>query len=379
MTPSPMHPPTITRAFLASLLAVVPSACQASRVRAADEPLPFHVALVPTEVQDVSILTGDAARGAAPRAEDDMRLRLASADVSRVLCDELANVFVRATALEASADAVPPAALGQPAGDAFWQARARAAGADLLVRSRLVFDPAISGARNEKFWLNLPLFLLGGPMCYFVSDRSYAVSARLQVELFDTSLEHESLAPFALLALPLYAEFQGADLRFLDRADGAGDYVFSLLVPAGLLARDNAAIAAELGERVPLALGRELAAKVRAERAQLEQSPSLGAFRLDSRALRVERGADGRMHVRLPVFSLGQSEGPNRYEIRAGAAVLARGALAGDDAGPGRHEIDAELEVPADTDFLRVMVLDTSANARSYTLRLPPDPGTGRP
>src|SRR5262249_51635465 len=150
--------------------------------------------------------------------DDDMRLELSTDSLSRTLARELEPAFVRTTLLERPADADAFAALSPAQRDAYWQARARDVGANLLVRTRLSVDPAIHGERNEKFWLNLPLFLLGGPMCYFVGDRTYDVSARLQAEFFEVTEEHDDLTDFSLLAIPLQAQFQGTDLNFLKRA-----------------------------------------------------------------------------------------------------------------------------------------------------------------
>lgn len=347
--------------------------CRASHEALKGEPLPFHVALIPTEIHDTSVLS---ATSTEPRYEepppgapaDDLRLELSSAAVSRALRAELEQVFVRTTLLELPDDSAQLARLGPFEREQYWQARARAAGADLLLRPRLTFDPVVTGERNEKFWLNLPLFLLGGPMCYFVGDRSYGLTARLQAEIFDASEGHESLADYALLTIPLYAEFDSVDLRFLDRASGAGDYALSLLIPAGLLARETDAIEAELEERLPTELGRELAAKVFAERSQFEQNPALGAFRLEAGAARLEPIADGCMRVRVPVQELGTASPLNRYEIRAGDRLLASRNFSSTASVDGRRFIEADLELPPGAQFLSVRVVDASSNVRSYTL-----------
>jgi hypothetical protein len=358
------------------LVALLASACASSQRQPEGAPLPFHVALIPTEVHDTSVPTATPSEPVyvvpAPDAvEDDMRLDLSTPAVSRALRDELAQAFVRATLLELPAD---PATLeGKSAAEReqYWQERAAEVGADLLVRTRLLIDPAIDGDRNEKFWLNLPLFLLGGPMCYFVGDRSYRVSARLQAEVFDTSEGHADLADFALLTIPLYVESSEHDLRFLDRADGAGDYAISLVVPAGLLARESSEIESELEERMPQSLGQELAAKVFSERAQFEQNLALGAFRLDSEAAEVLPAEAGRLRLRVPVRPLGAAGDLHRYELRAGGTMLASGDLSAPRA-DGRCLIDDELALPAGAQFLNVRLMDARANVRSYTLRLTP-------
>jgi hypothetical protein len=331
------------------------------------------VALIPTEIHDTSVLTETPSDPVwpAPSEEangDDMLLELTTADFSEALREELGHAFVRTTLLELPADPAELAGKSSLEREQYWQEKAREAGADLLVRTRLLHNPTIDGRRNEKFWLNLPLFLLGGPMCYFVSDRSYQSSARLQAEVFDVSQGHESLADYALLTIPLYAESGELDLRFLDRAEGAKDYAVSILVPAGLLARETEDVEAEVEELLPQYLGRELAAKVFAQRSELEQNLALGAFMLEAQAVQLEPGSEGRLRVRVPVQELAGPGGLHRYELCAGGSVLSSGDFASGSTAGGRGLIDEELSLPAGTEYLTVRVTDAGANTRSYTL-----------
>lgn len=350
------------------------AACASSQRAPEGPPLPFHLALIPTEVHDTSVLSATPseplyAMPAEDAQEDDMRLDLSTAAVSRALRDELAGAFVRTTLLELPSDPAVLAGLGPAEREQYWQERARAVDADLLMRTRLLVDPAIDGGRNEKFWLNLPLFLLGGPMCYFVGDRSYRVAARLQAEVFDASVGHEDLGDFALLTIPLYVEAGEQDLRFLDRADGAADYAISFLIPAGLLARETSEIEAEMEERLPRRLGQDLAAKVLGERSQFEQNLALGGFRLEAHAAELRRAGPGKLRLRVPVQDLA-GDGAHRYELRAGETVLASRDFPA--AADGRRLIDDELELPAGAEYLNVRLTDARANTRSYTLRVAP-------
>jgi hypothetical protein len=359
----------------AFVLALLLSACSSTGEVPEGPPLPFHVALIPTEIHDTSVLTDTPsepvwAEPAPGSPADDMRLELATSELSHALCDELASAFVRTTLLELPADRAQLLALSPGERERYWQERARAAGADLLMRTRLLVDPAVDGERNEKFWLNLPLFLLGGPACYFVGDRSYVAAARLQAEVFDVSKGHETLGDYALLRIPLYAEFQGADLRFIDRAHGAWQYAFSLLIPSGLLARETETIESELEQRLPVALGRELTAKVLDVRAQFEQNPALGGFKLEAQAARLDPGEAGRLRLRVPVQELTLAGALHRYEVRAGETVLSRRDFPTGAAVDGRRYIDEDIALPAGAEFLTVRVMDADANTRSYTLRV---------
>lgn len=369
-----------TLSKLALQLALAAPACLGSACRSAPtlpegNRLPFHVALIPTEIHDTSVLTDTPsepvyADAPADAAQDDMRLELTTAAVSDALREELGHAFVRTTLLELPEDAAKLDGLGAAEREQYWQERAREAGADLLVRTRLLIDPAIDGERNEKFWLNLPLFLLGGPMCYFVGDRSYGLGARLQAEVFDVSEGHEILDDYAVLTIPLYVETKETDLRFLDRADGAGDYALSLLVPSGLLARETETIEEELGERVPSDLGRELAAKVLAQRSQFEQNLALGAFKLESDVARFEPRGPGRIHVSVPVQELPGAAALHRYELRHAGAVLASHEFSASVDGSGRHLIEDDLQLPEGAEYLNVRLMDARANVRSYTLAI---------
>ena len=283
--------------FALALAALGLGACRSTAPSGEGPPLPFHVVLLPTEVHDLAQATETStepvyAEEGASDPPDDMRVELTTAEMSRALEQGLSRAFVRTTRLELPEDRSELERLGPLERDRYWQSRARAAGADLLMRTRLLVDPAVEGRRNDKFWLNLPLFFLGGPMCYFVGDRRYEVSARLQADVFDVSEGHDSLADYALLPLPLYAEFQGLDLRFIDRADDLGDYALSLIVPSGLLARETPEIEADVEERVPAELGRELGKRVLAARAQFERN--LGPGRVPPRG----RGRAARARLR---------------------------------------------------------------------------------
>jgi hypothetical protein len=355
-------------------------ACRTSTPIPEGSPLPFHVALIPTEIHDTSVLTATPSdpvypvRPADP-VRDDMRLDLGTEQVSEVLQRELGRAFVRTTLLELPADLSQITAWSPAERERYWQEQAHEVGADLLVRTRLLVDPRIDGDRNEKFWLNVPLWLLvGGPFSWFVGDRTYEFAARLQAEVFDTSEGHESLDEYALLQIPLYAEFGGADLTLISRADGVEDYLISCVWPAGLLARETEEIEKELEERLLQELGRELAHKVFSERSQFEQNLALGAFKLEAQAASLEPAPEGRVRVRVPVSELGGASGLHRYEIVSGDTVVRRNFQAAAAGGDGRRFIEEEVALPAGAEYLTVRVVDASSSTRSYTLKVAPQP-----
>jgi hypothetical protein len=359
--------------LLAVLLGIPALACRATGADDPGVPMPFHVALVPTEVLVESAEVPAQAAEAAPR-EGGFRLELRDDEVSRSLTDELQRAFVRATLLAPPADAGAFAALTPREREEHWQAEARAVGANLLLRSRLIHEVRISGRRNERFWLNLPLFFLGGPFCYFVGDRSYEASARLQAEFFEVTAGRGELEEHSLLAIPLYAEHEGFDLNFLERAPGPGSYLVSLVVPAGLLARENSKIEATLAERLPHALGQELVRKAEQARVQFELNPDLCDLALDVDRTTLVRAADGSVRVHAPLLALGPGSTLLRYEVLAGEAVLARRTPPAGGASQV-EDVDLTLALPPEERFLSLRLYDGAANVRSYTLRVPGEDG----
>src|SRR5262245_2845694 len=363
---------------LAAVLALA-AACRSATPVPEGSPLPFHVALIPTEIHDTTVLTANPSDPVYPvrppdRVKDDMHLQLGSKEVSKAIQEELSHAFVRTTLLELPSDPKRLEGMSQADREQYWQEEARRVGADLLVRSRLLIDPNISGTHNEKLWLEIPLWLmLGGPLCWFISDRTYDFTARLQAEVFDVSKGHETLGDYALLQIPLYAEFQGVDMTLIERADGVGPYALSILVPAGLLARETPDVEKELEKYLPRELGRELAHKVFAERSQFEQNLALGACKLEDHAASMEPAPDGRVRLRVPASELSAKKPLHRYELVAGDTVIAHNFQA---AQPGEEQrvIEEEIALPAGAEYLTVRVVDAGTNPRSYPRKVHPTP-----
>jgi hypothetical protein len=100
--------------------------------------------------------------------------------------------FTRVTVL--SSESAPSATDG-PAGasestppsprDARFVREARDLGADLLLRLEVSLQPVIREKKNGTFWVNLPLFALGGPFGWWLPDRSYLVDAEVTAWFYD--------------------------------------------------------------------------------------------------------------------------------------------------------------------------------------------------
>jgi hypothetical protein len=221
------------------VIALLLGSCASQAQR--DEPLlPFHVALVPIQSSTAPESSDP------PASESSLKLEIDPSALSSELRSTLESTcFARVTLL------APPA---ETSGDEFarwspekrnqyWIAESAKAGADLILESELRATPVLRGTTNEKFWLNLPLFLIGGPFCYFIGDNSYSGDARLDAWLYDLrpiAAAHASISDGRSELAHVQARFRGTDLDFLDRAGGSvGSYAASLVVPAGLLARKS--------------------------------------------------------------------------------------------------------------------------------------------
>jgi hypothetical protein len=232
----------MTRRF-AILLALVAFASCASQSRRDETVLPFHVALVPIQAATVSAPADETA------PEDGLKLAIDPTTLSTQLQTVLESTcFARVTLLAppTGSESEEFASWPPEKRKAYWLAASANAGADLLLESELRAAPQLRGATNEKFWLNLPLFLVGGPCCYFMGDNSYNGEARLDAWLYDLrpiADAHASLSDGRSELAHVQSRFRGADLDFIDRAGGnIGSYAASILVPAGLLARNSESV-----------------------------------------------------------------------------------------------------------------------------------------
>lgn len=197
------------RTFLPVSLPLLVASCGGAG-RVAPDPLPFRVAVVPPEVRRLP-------REA--KEEPSVRLALDEAGVRHRLVEALGlGAFTEAVLLQ------PPAGEGGEDFDArpryerdeHWMAAAYEARADLLLECEVLYDEEAWSVRNDRFWLNLPLFGLGGPACYFVEDRTYHASARVRGSLHDLNAILDGLAGLGdgrARLVELTASFEGGRSR----------------------------------------------------------------------------------------------------------------------------------------------------------------------
>lgn len=262
------------------LTSIIVSACAGPHGSKTD-PLPFNVAILPVRTEENP---GD-------RTESDaaMRLRIDPQRVRESLARVLGQrCFVQVSLLDplAPGDGMSPLDRGLVAD----------LGADLLLQCSVDCDPFVQTELNEKFWLNLPLFVLGGPLSYFVDDRTYKGRARIRASILDV---HPILAGRATLedgrSECMYAEgrFSDTTLDFLDRAGGDLRYYgLSLVVPVGLLVKSGEAVEASVARRVADELAQALAEEILVRTDALSGAGRVCDFFLAPGA-RLERSARG--------------------------------------------------------------------------------------
>jgi hypothetical protein len=345
-----------------------------------EPPLPFHVAVIPFAAERAGAPAPAAANGAQP-----FELTLDSARASRTVVEALdGTCFARATLLHYPEGVTPAEFEKKPAyeRDAHWVKASKAAGADLVLECDLRYSPAMKSESNEKFWMNLPLFLLGGPACYFVDDVSYKGEARLDGNLYDLNTilsAHATLEDRRAQIVHLESRFQEATLDFIDRADGSvGLYAASILVPAGLLSHESTGAEAEVAGAVAQELARGLARAVRDESREIVVADRLTGFHLDPQ-YKVEVRKDAVHFEGEAVIRRAEQERMECYSLIVG------GKRVFGEFGPGtpdrmnstRHEkflrfpFQADIPLEAGADRLVVELTSAGANPGTRTFTIP--------
>lgn len=296
-------PALARRAALAALvgtLGLVATSCSSTRTDESVE-LPFHVALAPVELVAKRALP-------AQMPDESVRFVLADGALDERLASSLEQrCFARVTLLE-------PQELdesGRVIGNSFVE-QARALGVEVLAVPRLVFDPVVAGDTNDRFWLNLPLFLFGGPFCWFVPDRTYVVDATVDVdlhdmeELYSASDQYRSKYREDSLVIPrtengrfhqVRSVFENADYNFLERA-GAGvhHYFLSIVWPAGWLACTTDTVEARVSDAALAGLTERIATNLIEDRHLVVDQNSYLVF-VEADALRAQRDGAGNIVV----------------------------------------------------------------------------------
>jgi len=221
--------------LLAVVAVSIGAGCKSTGGTADSGRLPFHVALVPigdqiyedrtpegsTDESNLVRLTSYADEGTGP----------ASMDFVAILEQELEErVFSEVTVLGGSAES-------RGAGLLVEEAKNR--GADLLMTLEQVdydADPETKARHLNWFWY------LTGPAVYFFHDRDYRLDCTVEVALYDIHRiplrsDGDHVLDDSALVRRFRAKSDWIATRFPDRAEGAFDWVKSLVVPTNLLRR----------------------------------------------------------------------------------------------------------------------------------------------
>lgn len=265
-------------ASVALLLAGLLAGC-ASQSRSIDR-LPFHVAIAPPVVRVDAQMTS-------PQRDGDATQLSLAIDADRVaaqLAQSMSATFMQVSTLAADDEADGSKSTRD------WAKRAQEVGADMLLFPRLTYSPTVHSSLNDRFWLNLPLFAIGGPLNWFVADRSYYCDTELAGQLVDISVAtadgmlQEAVDDNARV-IDITSPASEASLNFLDRADGAMPFMLSLFLPAGLIASESEGAGGTLDEVVVAQVSRDMASSM------LNRGDSITRWRLISfhpRDLRVD-------------------------------------------------------------------------------------------
>ena len=237
----------------ATLLAALLSGCasQSSNI----DRLPFHVAIAP------AVVRLDAQMASQQREGDTTALSLVidAGEVTEQLARSMSTTFMQVSTLENDVD--------EPKSTIQWARTAQRRGADMLLLPKITYSPTVHTSLNDRFWLNLPLFAIGGPLNWFVADRSYFCDTELAGQLIDISAAtaggamQEAVDDNARV-INITSPSSEASLNFLDRADGAVPFVLSLVVPAGWLATESDGAGGELDKNVVAQVSRDMASSL---------------------------------------------------------------------------------------------------------------------
>jgi hypothetical protein len=281
-------------------------ACTAAPAKES-RPIPMRLAVMPiTSIGDRERVNVEDLDGT------DMVLSRDGRRFARAVVDALdRKLFAQAFLLEPG---TPPAE-GAPPID--WAALAEQQGADALLSLELACNPAVMEASNSSYYLNFLLFAIGGPFCWWLSDHTYDVEAKLSAELYDIPrLRRENAAPGSESSgvariSDAAAPSERLEMSFTDRADGnAGQYALSVVWPAPLLMEDNEDVRETIETQVIRALAERLAADMRADREFILVAPFLAPFHVDVDSARAYSDAGG-VHLRAEVLVMADSRVEN--------------------------------------------------------------------
>jgi hypothetical protein len=267
---------------LAGLLAT--AGCASTR-GAAGGTLPFKVAVIPFDA--AALPDGRGSEGTAAAAADEgdtIAPRFDPARLADAVRDALRDRFADAVVLPwpAGTSIEEFQKRSRAEQDEWWRRACAAADADLVLECDAKVPRRATYGANEAFWLNLPLFLIGGPFCWFVDDTSYHGEARLEAVLHQVlpiAGGRATLADGDAEVARFEVRLDEVRMDFLDRGEPLG-YVLSFVIPPGLLDRNNAHVEEHFARALGDGLAAGLARRVDESAGTILASESLADFYL---------------------------------------------------------------------------------------------------
>ncbi len=367
------------RTLVCAVASLALAACRSTADSGERGALPFHLAIAPFEARP------DPDR---PGPEDGIRWKLDGQEAASGLAQALdGKHFAKTTLLPASSDADPTPSVVRRNEERVEAARR--AGADLLMTCDLEYAPRAKTETNDKFWLNLPLFLLGGPATWFVNDRDYQPEARLVFHVYDIGAidtESGSVDPLGSRDVVL-VEREAVDSRrttmdFIERAGSSGQwYVVSVFWPSGFLVPRSEAASEHLAEAVVEGLCAAAATQLRAREAEILR-PVSASFFLDS-ASSARRRADGRVELDATVFLKSiEVENLSTCAVYAGsggdpvATISLEDKVLDEEQSRGtnpvyRYDVAATVDAPSGAGVVRLEIKDRGRPQRVRFFTLP--------
>jgi hypothetical protein len=354
-------------------------------------PLPYRLAIVPFTVQSLGAGTAETDP---EREEGDVRIQLPPQLAREMLVERLdGGRFAEARMLSFPDEAVLAEfeRLPRDQKDQYWIRAARETGANLIMECDLKVSQKVDSWLNEKFWLNLPLFLLGGPASYFVKDRSYYGDARLQftIHLLDPLVDQRTtLSDGRAQVLRSEVRFNETSLDFLDRTGFSPfPYVASLVIPCGLLVVNSDRVRLALEHAIAEQLSRLLEREIRESSPQIVRADYVSAFYLDPKIHVAEEGSSVQISGEV-VLRQGALQRLDAYTIKVGHhSVSYDFGISRIDTGLSternvylRYALVGRLPREDDAGFVEIEMRagGRDRERRTFCVPLPPRSGKGR-
>jgi hypothetical protein len=341
--------------------------------------LPFHLAIASF---DARLDAND------PGPEDGIPLKLDGPQTARGLAALLdGKHFAKTTLLPATPKTSPPVSIVQR--NEQCVEAARRAGADLLMTCDLEYAPRAKTETNDKFWLNLPLFLLGGPATWFVNDRDYEPEARLVFHVYDlgaidaaASGSADPLGRDVVLVEREAVDSRRTTMDFIERAGSSGQWYFvSIFWPSGFLVPKSDAASEHLGNTVVEGLCAATATQLRAREAELLRPLSASFFLASGSSAR--RRPDGKVDLSAKIFLTSiEVENLGSCNVYAGSSGKPVASIALDekvfdeDQSRGtnpvyRYDVATTVDVPGGAKLVRLEIKDSGTPQRVRYFTLP--------